>query len=194
MSRRSPRPPPSAPGSAPCARRWACRYVTSPSAAAYRRRCSRRWSVARPARRWPSRRGSPTGLDLSLSQLLRLDEGGHVASSAAAEGRTRAARRPPGRGADPAAAGAAGRRLLPPARRRAPPRAGAGDPPLHEPGSRETAVVLEGAVPGRSMASATSCAPETASPSTPTWRTTSRTTGTSRPSFSPWSPPGLRRS
>jgi XRE family transcriptional regulator, regulator of sulfur utilization len=85
------------------------------------------------------------GLELSLSQLLRLDEAGHVAIVRRDEGRTR--RR----------SGHAVRELTPPlpgqradvSRHRLNPGAttgGPGDPPLHEPGSRETAVVLEGAV------------------------------------------------
>lgn len=83
------------------------------------------------------------GLDLTLSQLLRLDEGSHVVV-------TRAGRRRryshgkhsyeeltpplPGQRADVSLhalkAGAS--------------TGGPGDPPIHEPGSRETAVVLEG--------------------------------------------------
>jgi XRE family transcriptional regulator, regulator of sulfur utilization len=85
------------------------------------------------------------GLDLSLSQLLRLDEGRHVVITPADQRRTRRRRGHvveelspplPGQRADVSihtlAAGAA---------------TGAqDDPPVHEPGSRETAVVLEGAV------------------------------------------------
>jgi XRE family transcriptional regulator, regulator of sulfur utilization len=84
-----------------------------------------------------------SGLELTLSQLLRLDEGQHVAISRA-DGR-RSSRRGghlieeltpplPGQRADvslhvldPGAATGA-----------------AGDPPMHEPGSRETAIVLAG--------------------------------------------------
>ena len=84
-----------------------------------------------------------SGLDLSLSQLLRLDEGGHVAVVRRGQGRKRR------RG------GHRVEELTPPlpgqradvSRHRLDPGAttgGAGDPPLHEPGSRETAVVLEG--------------------------------------------------
>ncbi len=86
-----------------------------------------------------------TGLDLSLSQLLRLDEGRHVAITRSGQGRTRRRRGHeveeltpplPGQRADVSvhtlAAGAA---------------TGApDDPPMHEPGSRETAVLLEGSV------------------------------------------------
>jgi transcriptional regulator with XRE-family HTH domain len=85
------------------------------------------------------------GLELRLSQLLRLDEGGSVQLVRAGEGR---------RG------GADGHRyeiLSPPlpglraelSRHRLAPGAktgGPGDPPMHEPGSRETAVVESGAV------------------------------------------------
>jgi transcriptional regulator with XRE-family HTH domain len=83
------------------------------------------------------------GLELSLSQLLRLDEGGHVVVVRRGEGRSRErgghrveelTAPLPGQRADVSvhdlAAGAA--------------TGGEGDPPLHEPGSRETAVVLEG--------------------------------------------------
>src|SRR5215212_11582867 len=85
------------------------------------------------------------GLELRLSQLLRLDEGGSVPVVCAGEGR---------RG------GADGHRyeiLSPPlpgqraelSRHRLAPGAttgGPGDPPMHEPGSRETAVVEAGTV------------------------------------------------
>src|SRR5215218_11231752 len=85
------------------------------------------------------------GLDLSLSQLLRLDEGGHVIVIRGGERRTRTrlGHRTeeltpplPGQRADVSLhqldPGAATGR--------------AGDPPLHEPGARETAVVLAGSV------------------------------------------------
>ena len=85
------------------------------------------------------------GLDLTLSQLLRLDEGGHVVVTRAGERRARAGARPPHRGADPAAARPARRRLAAHARARRRHRR-PGDPPMHEPGSRETAVVLAGSV------------------------------------------------
>ena len=85
------------------------------------------------------------GLELRLSQLLRLDEGGSVTIVRAGEGR---------RG------GADGHRyelLSPPlpgqraelSRHRLTPGAatgGPGDPPMHEPGSRETAVIETGVV------------------------------------------------
>src|SRR5215218_7909106 len=85
------------------------------------------------------------GLELSLSQLLRLDESDHVVVIRAGERRVRNRRGHrteeltpplPGQRADVSLhalepGSATGR---------------AGDPPLHEPGARETAVVLEGAV------------------------------------------------
>jgi XRE family transcriptional regulator, regulator of sulfur utilization len=85
------------------------------------------------------------GLDLSLSQLLRLDEDGHVVVVRRGEGRSRSRR------------GHRLEELTPPlpgqradvSRHRLEPGAatgGPGDPPLHEPGSRETTVVLAGAV------------------------------------------------
>jgi XRE family transcriptional regulator, regulator of sulfur utilization len=85
------------------------------------------------------------GLDLSLSQLLRLDEDGHVVVVRRGEGRSRSRRGHrveeltpplPGQRAD-----VSRHRLEPGA-----VTAGPGDPPLHEPGSRETAVVLDGTV------------------------------------------------
>jgi transcriptional regulator with XRE-family HTH domain len=83
------------------------------------------------------------GLELTLSQLLRLDEGEHVAISRAGERRTLERRGHrfeeltpplPGQRADVSlhtlkAAATTG---------------GPDDPPMHEPGSRETAVVLAG--------------------------------------------------
>jgi XRE family transcriptional regulator, regulator of sulfur utilization len=86
-----------------------------------------------------------SGLDLSLSQLLRLDETRHVVITRADDRRTRGRRGHvveeltpplPGQRADVSihtlAAGAA--------------TGGSDDPPMHEPGSRETAVVLEGSI------------------------------------------------
>ena len=84
-----------------------------------------------------------SGLDLSLSQLLRLDEAGHVVIVRRGRGRRRR------RG------GHAVEELTPPlpgqradvSRHRLDPGAATGgsdDPPLHEPGSRETAVVITG--------------------------------------------------
>ena len=84
------------------------------------------------------------GLELSLSQLLRLDEGDGVAVVRARErllgGRARGHRYEvltpplPGQRAEVSL-----HTLSPGAAT-----AGPGDPPIHEPGSRETAVVLEG--------------------------------------------------
>jgi len=83
------------------------------------------------------------GLDLSLSQLLRLDEGEHVVITR--EGKRRRMRRDgheveeltpplPGQRADVSL-----HSLKPGAAT-----GGPADPPMHEPGSRETAFVLEG--------------------------------------------------
>jgi transcriptional regulator with XRE-family HTH domain len=83
------------------------------------------------------------GLDLTLSQLLRLDESRHVVVMRHGEGRKR--RRGghrveeltaplPGQRAD------VSRHWLEPGAATG----GRGDPPIHEPGSRETAVVLAG--------------------------------------------------
>ena len=83
------------------------------------------------------------GLDLSLSQLLRLDEDRHVVVVRGGEGRTRRQRGHrveeltpplPGQRADVSV-----HTLAPGAATGAPD-----DPPVHEPGSRETAVVVEG--------------------------------------------------
>jgi transcriptional regulator with XRE-family HTH domain len=86
------------------------------------------------------------GLELRLSQLLRLDEDGAVVVVRAGEGRQ-----------GPAATGHAYEILTPPlpgqraevSRHRLAPGAltgGPGDPPMHEPGSRETALVQSGEV------------------------------------------------
>jgi quercetin dioxygenase-like cupin family protein len=85
------------------------------------------------------------GLDLSLSQLLRLDETGHVIVVRSKERRTRRKR------------GHAVEEITPPlpgqradvSEHTLAPGAATGakdDPPMHEPGSRETAVVLEGEI------------------------------------------------
>jgi XRE family transcriptional regulator, regulator of sulfur utilization len=86
-----------------------------------------------------------SGLDLSLSQLLRLDEDRHVVVTRRSDRRVRRRRGHvveeltpplPGQRADVSVhtlkAGTA--------------TGAADDPPMHEPGSRETAVVLEGAI------------------------------------------------
>jgi transcriptional regulator with XRE-family HTH domain len=84
-----------------------------------------------------------SGLELTLSQLLRLDEGEHVAISRAGSRRRyeRGGHRfeeltppLPGQRADVSL-----HTLKPSAAT-----GGSGDPPMHEPGSRETTVVLEG--------------------------------------------------
>ncbi len=88
------------------------------------------------------------GLELSLSQLLRLDEGATVSIVRATE------RRP---GTNDPASGHRAEILTPPlpgqraelSRHVLAPNAatgGPGDPPMHEPGSRETALVQEGRV------------------------------------------------
>jgi transcriptional regulator with XRE-family HTH domain len=83
------------------------------------------------------------GLDLTLSQLLRLDEDRHVVVVRSGKGRTRRRRGHkleeltpplPGQRADVSA-----HTLAPGAATGAPD-----DPPIHEPGSRETTVVVEG--------------------------------------------------
>jgi transcriptional regulator with XRE-family HTH domain len=83
------------------------------------------------------------GLDLSLSQLLRLDEDGHVVVVRRGQRRKRRRGRHrveeltpplPGQRADVSL-----HRLGPGA-----VTGGTDDPPIHEPGSRETAVVLQG--------------------------------------------------
>ncbi|MDX6717953.1 MAG: hypothetical protein QOJ63_207 [Solirubrobacteraceae bacterium] len=89
-----------------------------------------------------------SGLELRLSQLLRLDEGGTVAIVRAGD------RRP---GTSDAASGHRAEILTPPlpgqraelSRHVLAPQAvtgGPGDPPMHEPGSRESALVQEGRV------------------------------------------------
>jgi XRE family transcriptional regulator, regulator of sulfur utilization len=84
------------------------------------------------------------GLDLTLSQLLRLDENRHVVVVRGGQGRTRRRRGHkieeltpplPGQRADVSL-----HTLAPGAATGAPD-----DPPVHEPGSRETTVVIEGA-------------------------------------------------
>ena len=84
-----------------------------------------------------------SGLDLTLSQLLRLDEGQHVVVTRAAERRTiereghtveELTPPLPGQRADVSL------HMLAPGASTG----GPGDPPMHEPGSRETAFVLEG--------------------------------------------------
>jgi len=86
-----------------------------------------------------------TGLDLSLSQLLRLDEDRHVVIVRRGQGRKR---RRGGHRVEELTPPLPGQRADVSLHRLA-PRAvtgGVDDPPIHEPGSRETAVVLEGTV------------------------------------------------
>ena len=89
-----------------------------------------------------------SGLELTLSQLLRLDEGATVAIVRAGD------RRPGTSDPPPATRPRSSRRRCPasaPSSRATscapePSTGGPGDPPMHEPGSRETALVLDGAV------------------------------------------------
>lgn len=83
------------------------------------------------------------GLELSLSQLLRLDEGRHVAVVHAGEGRTRTRG---GHRTEELTPPLPGQRADVSLHELAPAAStgGPGDPPLHEPGSRETTVVLDG--------------------------------------------------
>jgi transcriptional regulator with XRE-family HTH domain len=83
------------------------------------------------------------GLDLTLSQLLRLDEDRHVVVVRAGEGRSRRRR---GHRVEELSPPLPGQRADVSVHTLAPGSATGGpdDPPLHEPGSRETAVVLDG--------------------------------------------------
>jgi transcriptional regulator with XRE-family HTH domain len=87
------------------------------------------------------------GLDLSLSQLLRLDEGGAV-TVVRAEDRAVGGARSHGHSYEVLTPPLPGQRaevslhVLEPGAHTA----GEDDPPMHEPGARETAVVLEGAL------------------------------------------------
>jgi transcriptional regulator with XRE-family HTH domain len=90
------------------------------------------------------------GLDLRLSQLLRLDEDGAVSIVRRAERRAGRADPGPGQGHRyeiltpplPGQRAELSLHTLPPGARTG----GPGDPPMHEPGSRETALVQSGAV------------------------------------------------
>jgi XRE family transcriptional regulator, regulator of sulfur utilization len=86
-----------------------------------------------------------TGLDLSLSQLLRLDEDGHVVVVRRGQGRKR---RRGGHRVEELTPPLPGQRADVSVHRLGLGVAtgGADDPPIHEPGSRETAVILEGMV------------------------------------------------
>lgn len=85
------------------------------------------------------------GLELTLSQLLRLDEGDHVAIVRSGSGRRR---QRAGHSVEELTPPLPGQRadvslhVLDPGASTG----GEGDPPMHEPGSRETVVVLEGAI------------------------------------------------
>jgi transcriptional regulator with XRE-family HTH domain len=85
------------------------------------------------------------GLDLTLSQLLRLDEERHVVIVQAGEGRIRGRR---GHRVEELSPPLPGQRADVSVHTLEPGSATGGpdDPPLHEPGSRETAVVLQGEV------------------------------------------------
>jgi transcriptional regulator with XRE-family HTH domain len=84
-----------------------------------------------------------SGLDLTLSQLLRLDEDRHVVVVRAGQGRTRRRR---GHKVQELTAPLPGQRADVSEHTLAPGAATGArdDPPVHEPGSRETAVVLDG--------------------------------------------------
>ncbi len=84
-----------------------------------------------------------SGLELSLSQLLRLDEAEHVVITRKAERRTR---RRDGHVVEELTPPLPGQRADVSAHTLKPGAATGGpdDPPLHEPGARETAVVLRG--------------------------------------------------
>ena len=85
------------------------------------------------------------GLELTLSQLLRLDETKHVVVVRPGDRRTRRRR---GHTVEELSPPLPGQRADLSVHTLAPGAAtgGPGDPPMHEPGSRETAVVLDGAV------------------------------------------------
>jgi XRE family transcriptional regulator, regulator of sulfur utilization len=88
-----------------------------------------------------------SGLDLRLSQLLRLDEGGSVTIVSASE-RQRGGNVRRGHRFEVLTAGQPGQRAELSRHTLAPGRAtgAADDPPMHEPGSRETALIESGAV------------------------------------------------
>lgn len=85
------------------------------------------------------------GLDLTLSQLLRLDEGGHVVVVRERDRRSRSRR---GHRVEEITPPLPGQRADVSAHTLAPGAAtgGPGDPPMHEAGARETAVVETGEV------------------------------------------------
>ena len=87
------------------------------------------------------------GLELRLSQLLRLDEGGSV-TVVRAGGRTRGGNKRRGHGFEVLTSSQPGQRAEISRHTLAPGGAtgAADDPPMHEPGSRETALVEHGSV------------------------------------------------
>jgi XRE family transcriptional regulator, regulator of sulfur utilization len=88
-----------------------------------------------------------SGLELTLSQLLRLDEGGAVSIVRAGE-RLQGGASTRGHGYEVLTPALPGQRAEVSLHTLAPAAAtgGPGDPPMHEPGARETAVVVEGSV------------------------------------------------
>jgi transcriptional regulator with XRE-family HTH domain len=86
-----------------------------------------------------------TGLDLSLSQLLRLDESQHVVVVRAGEGRSR---KRGGHAVSELTPSLPGQRADLSRHTLAPGAAtgGPSDPPMHEPGARETTLVLDGSL------------------------------------------------
>jgi transcriptional regulator with XRE-family HTH domain len=86
-----------------------------------------------------------SGLDLTLSQLLRLDEDRHVV---VVKSKARRIQRRRGHRVEELTPPLPGQRADVSEHTLAPGAAtgGPGDPPMHEPGSRETAVLLEGAI------------------------------------------------
>ncbi|MEJ7715912.1 MAG: hypothetical protein WKF40_09520 [Thermoleophilaceae bacterium] len=136
------------------------------------------------------------GLELTLSQLLRLDEGGAVSVVLASE-RLRGGTGRRGHAYEVVTPPLPGQRAEVAFHTLAPGTAtgGAGDPPMHEPGSRETAVVLDGrAAPALRRRGPRPRTPATPSPSTPTCPTTSRTPMTQDARFLAVVAAGLRRS
>ncbi len=88
------------------------------------------------------------GLELTLSQLLRLDEGGGAVAIVRAEERLRGGVETRGHRYDVLTPPLPGQRAEVSLHTLAPgaTTGGPGDPPMHEPGSRETAVVADGSV------------------------------------------------
>src|SRR4051812_39847443 len=125
------------------------------------------------------------GLELSLSQLLRLDESDGV-TVIRADQRQPGGARNQGHTYEVLTPPLPGQRAEVSQHTLAPHAAtgGPGDPPMHEPGSRETALVTQGQVKLVCDGVATTSTPATRSPSTPTSRTTSKTQGPPRPTSS----------